>query len=346
MGDKEKEIRIDRNLEEGKRGVVLIDARIEDKSGPMDFQELKSGGFIKQRQRDLFTVRLRCPGGRISLKRLKKICEVAEKYAGDYIHLSVRQSLELPYVNYRHFDKLIKELGEVEQHVASCGPRVRVPTACSGCEYNPNGLTDTQKMAQMVNELFFGIRCPHKFKISFSGCPIDCARTSEMDLGFQGAVLPVWDEGSCTGCTLCAFACLEGAITADPAQGRPIFHPSNCLYCSDCIRTCPTGAWKVGRRGHIVRIGGKHGRHPLKGSNIARFIPDEDVPKVIERVLEWYNKVGQGKGRTRIGQLLREPGRMGDLIQYLAPILGDNAIKNPQPPEPVPINRFPDQEER
>ncbi len=29
----------------------------------MDFEVLKSGGFIKQIQQNLFTVRLRCPGG-------------------------------------------------------------------------------------------------------------------------------------------------------------------------------------------------------------------------------------------------------------------------------------------
>lgn len=46
----------------------------------------------------------------------------------------------------------------------------------------------------MVDEQFFGQELPHKFKISFSGCLIDCAGTSEVDLGFQGAVKPEWDE--------------------------------------------------------------------------------------------------------------------------------------------------------
>lgn len=338
--DKKIEPTTDHNLEEGIKKSLEIEAQIDGKSGRMDLNELKSGGFIKQRQKDLFTVRLRCPGGRIPLRKLKKICEVAEKYGGEYVHLSFRQSLEIPYVEYRNFSQMIKELGEVDQPIASCGPRVRVPTACSGCEYNPNGLTDTQKMAQMVTEKFFGIRCPHKFKISFSGCPIDCARTNGMDLGFQGAVFPVWEEETCTGCTICAFACLEGAITADPATGKPIFNQLHCLYCSDCIRACPTGAWRAGKTGHIVRVGGRHGRHPLNGSVIARFIPDDDIPRVIERVLEWYNKNGEGKGRTRIGQLLIEPGKMEDLTRYLAPVLGENALKNPRPPEPIYINRF------
>lgn len=339
-GNKKIRISIDHHLEEGVEKKIEINTEIDGKIGKMDFNALRSGGFIKQRQKDLFTVRLQCPGGRIPVKKLDKICQVAKKYGGEYVHLSFRQSLEIPYVNYRSFSSMIEELKEVDQSIASCGPRVRVPTACSGCEYNPNGLTDTQKMAQMVNERFFGTKCHHKFKISFSGCPIDCARTNEMDLGFQGAVFPVWDEETCTGCTICALACLEGAIEAHPETGHPIFNSSGCLYCSDCVRACPTGSWQVGKIGHVVRIGGRHGRHPLKGSVIAKFVPDEDVPKVIEKVLQWYNKNGEGSGRVRLGTLLMEPGKMEDLCGFLEDLLGENSVKNPTPPEPIHINKF------
>ncbi|HJW86968.1 MAG TPA: sulfite reductase, partial [Candidatus Brocadiaceae bacterium] len=41
----------------------------------VDFNELKSGGFIKQTQKDLFTVRLKVPGGRITAEKLVKIAE-------------------------------------------------------------------------------------------------------------------------------------------------------------------------------------------------------------------------------------------------------------------------------
>ncbi|OGV97714.1 MAG: hypothetical protein A3D97_05320 [Nitrospinae bacterium RIFCSPHIGHO2_12_FULL_39_42] len=337
---REMKITVDHNLEEEVKKKVVVDTEIEGKVGKINFNELKSGGFIKQRQKDLFTVRLRCPGGRIPVKKLKKIAEVAEKYGGEYVHLSFRQSLEIPYVNYKNFNGMIEELKEVDQSIASCGPRVRVPTACSGCEYNPNGLSDTQKMAKEVSEKFFGYRCNHKFKISFSGCPIDCARTNEMDLGFQGAVFPVWDEDPCTGCTICSSACLEGAITPHPETGKPIFNLSRCLYCSDCIRACPTGAWRQGKVGHVVRIGGRHGRHPLNGSVIAKFISDDDVPKVIEGVLKWYEKNGEGRGRVRIGEILTEPGMIESLTAHLNGILGDNAIRKLSPPRPIHINEF------
>jgi len=45
----------------------------------VDFNELKTGGFIKQNQKDLFTVRLRVPGGRLDVDKMAKIAAVAKK---------------------------------------------------------------------------------------------------------------------------------------------------------------------------------------------------------------------------------------------------------------------------
>src|SRR4030067_3619884 len=87
--------------------------RKESKKAKLDFNELKSGGFIKQTQKDLFTVRLRCPGGRVTADKLKKASELAEAYGHGEVHITVRQSLELPYVNYVHFDTIAEELREV-----------------------------------------------------------------------------------------------------------------------------------------------------------------------------------------------------------------------------------------
>jgi len=272
----------------------------------IDLNELKSGGFIKQTQKDLFTVRLKVPGGRITPEKLTKVAEVAKKYSRmGYCHLSFRQSVEIIGVHIDDFDAVVKELATVGQKVASCGPRVRVPTACGGCEYNPNGIMDAQSKALEVDEKHFGIPCHHKFKMSFSGCPIDCARTREMDLGFQGVVYPVWSKDLCTGCTLCAKACQEGAIVSDK-EGRPMFDESKCVYCGDCIRACPTDAWKDKKKGWLVRTGGKHGRHPREADQVANFLPDNKVNDFISATLKWYKE--NGKPKERIGTAIDRVG--------------------------------------
>lgn len=338
MKDKKIEIRYDHNLEEQRRTKVEVELE-KGKKGVFDLDQLKSGGYIRQRQKDLFTVRLRCPGGRVTFDKLKKIAEVGSKYSkNDYVHISVRQSIEIPYVDYRDFSSLSEELQEVGQKVASCGPRVRVPSACSGCEYNPNGLVDVQKLCLEIDQKYFGIQCNHKFKISLSGCPIDCLRTNEMDLGFQGAVEPLWDEETCIACRICGYACKEGAIINDPETGKPNIDRSKCLLCGDCIRACPTNSWMEGRKGLVVRVGGKHGRHPICGSVIAVLLPEEKVGDVIQRVIEWYNDRGQGKGRIRIGDILMESWQ--DFIDFMKPILGEYAVENPKKPEYIKIHTF------
>jgi len=280
----------------------------------INLDELKSGGFIKQTQKDLFTVRLRCPGGKLTSEQLTKAAEIAEKYGRGLIHLSVRQSVEIPYVNYKDFDNVAAELKEINWAVASCGPRVRVPTACSGCEYNPNGLGDTQKMAMEVDRRYFGTPTGHhKFKLSFSGCPIDCFRTREMDLGFQAVVEPKLIDEICTSCELCVKACEEKALQME--DGLPVRDHDKCIYCGDCIKVCPFDAMVTARSGWLVRVGGKHGKHPLFSYEVANLVSEEEAFRIIEETLKWYTDNGQG--RERIGATI---GRLG-LEKYLDEVI-------------------------
>ncbi|MBC7962397.1 MAG: sulfite reductase [Steroidobacteraceae bacterium] len=278
------------------------------KQTKIDLGNLKAGGFIKERGKDLFTVRLRVPGGRMSVSRLKKIAQVAEKYGGEFVHLSVRQSIELINVNYKNFDFVVEELGEAAQKVASCGARVRVPVACGGCEYNPNGLVDSQKSALEVDEKLFGTTTGHhKFKVAFAGCPFDCPKSATNDIGFQGAIYPQLDMQACISCGLCAKSCVPKAIVTGE-DNKPVFSDAPCIWCGDCVKVCPTSAWSEARRGYTVRIGGKWGRNPLVGTLFATFLPEDKVVDFIADVLEWYKLKAEGLGRIRLGDTIIKEG--------------------------------------
>jgi dissimilatory sulfite reductase (desulfoviridin) alpha/beta subunit len=270
--------------------------------------KLKAGGFIKERGKDLYTIRLRVPGGRLPVARLKKIAEVGEKYGASFVHLSVRQSVELVNVHIGHFDEVVRELGEAGQQVASGGAQLRVPVACGGCEYNPNGLVDTQKAALEVDAKLFGTPTGHhKFKVAFAGCPFDCPKTATNDVGFQGAVSPKLDPEACISCGLCARNCEPKAIVMG-ADRKPFLAPDACIACGDCVKGCPTSAWTVEKRGYTVRIGGKWGRHPMVGTLFAMFLPESDVVPFLESVLEWYKSNALNQGRIRIGEVIRREG--------------------------------------
>lgn len=282
----------------------------------VDLNNLKSGGFIKERGKDLFTIRLRVPGGRMSVNRLSRIANVAQKYGKGFVHLSVRQSIELININFSDFDAVVAELGEDQQKVASCGARVRVPTACGGCEYNPNGLLDTQKSALEVDEKLFGTDTGHhKFKVGFAGCPFDCPKSAINDVGFQGAIWPALDADACISCGLCAKSCTEGALTMD-GDGKPVLDTTKCVYCGDCVKVCPTAAWKEEKKGYTVRIGGKWGRSPLVGTLYATFLPEGRVVEFIASVLAWYKEKAEGTGRVRLGDIILREGNRS-LLEHL-----------------------------
>ncbi len=300
----------------------------------IDLNNLKAGGFIKERGRDLFTVRLRVPGGRMTVPRLKKIAEVAERFGGEFVHLSMRQSIELVNINFRDFDAVVAELGDGEQRVASCGARVRVPTACGGCEYNPNGLVDTQKAALEVDEKLFGTPTGHhKFKVGFAGCPFDCPKSATNDVGFQGAIWPELSKEECISCGLCAKSCTEGAIAMGD-DGKPVFSADKCIYCGDCIKVCPTEAWKTGKIGYTVRIGGKWGRHPLVGTLFATFVPEERVVEFISVVLAWYKEKADGSGRVRIGDIIIKEGP-DSLLSRLRPRFPEYVVEKTIAPQVI-----------
>lgn len=61
----------------------------------VDFAALKKGGFMRQKQKGYFSLRLQVVGGNLTAENVRKISEVAEKYGHGYVHLTSRQGVEI-----------------------------------------------------------------------------------------------------------------------------------------------------------------------------------------------------------------------------------------------------------
>jgi dissimilatory sulfite reductase (desulfoviridin) alpha/beta subunit len=273
-----------------------------------DLTALKAGGFIKQIQPDLFAIRLRVPVGDIKSNQLVKAAEVAEKYGQGVLHLTVRQGVEIPYINFKDFNQVKEELASVGLNLGACGARVRVVTGCPGSVVCPKGMMDTKSFGKKIDDKYFGRGgIPHKFKIGLTGCPNSCAKPQENDLGFMGIVEPLFDESNnrdCIGCGLCEEVCSSGAIKM--VDGKPVIDLSKCIHDAECIKSCPTGSIREGQVGWSVFVGGKWGKEPQIGFLLKEFVSDEEGFELVEKILNAYTKLAHK--RERLGALINRIG--------------------------------------
>jgi len=151
-----------------------------------DIKALKSNGLMKQKEKDLFSLRLRVVGGHITSEQLAKISEVAGKFGKGYVHLTTRQGVEIPNVHFSRLEALKEELAKAGLEPGAGGNKLRTVTACQGKEC-AHGLIDCYFLAKEIEEEYFGIDgYPHKFKIGITGCPNSCIKPQENDLGIMG----------------------------------------------------------------------------------------------------------------------------------------------------------------
>ena len=95
----------------------------------VDYGTLKKGGFMRQKQKNCFSLRLKVVGGHLDAKQLATIAEVAEKYGNGYVHLTSRQGVEIPFIKLDEIEEVKEALSEGNCEPGVCGPRVRTVTS-------------------------------------------------------------------------------------------------------------------------------------------------------------------------------------------------------------------------
>jgi len=240
----------------------------------VDYAALKKGGFMRQKQKGYFSLRLAVVGGNLTAENIKTVAEVAEKYGHGYVHMTSRQGIEIPFISFDDIETVREELAKGGVKPGVCGPRVRTITACQGSEICPSGCIDTYGLAKEFDERYFGRELPHKFKFGVTGCQNNCLKTEENDLGVKGGMIVNYDEDACISCTVCVKACREGALSME--DGKVKIDRNKCNNCARCVKSCPTEAWK-GEPGYIVSFGGLFGNKIYKGEQLLPIIKDKET---------------------------------------------------------------------
>ncbi len=253
----------------------------------VDYAALKKGGFMRQKQKNHFSLRLAVVGGNLTVKNLRKIADVAEKYGDGHVHLTSRQSVEIPFIKLDQVDEVKEELAKGECKPGVCGPRVRTITACQGNQICPSGNIDSYDIAKKLDERYFARELPHKFKFGVTGCQNNCLKAEENDVGIKGAAKVSWNASSCIMCGVCAKACRTDAIKI--ADGKIELIEDKCNYCGRCAKACPTDAWET-QTGYLVSFGGLFGNRIHKGEELLPVITSEETLfRVTDAAIQFFD---------------------------------------------------------
>lgn len=149
-------------------------------------------GIYGQRQPGVNMVRIKIPFGGLSADQLRRVAELADRYATGVGHVTTRQDIQLHFVRLPDVGTVLRGLAEVGLTTReACANTVRNVTACHlagvcrGEVFDVTPYAKTVALHLLRNPLNQSL--PRKFKIAFSGCLHDCALTPIHDIGLLAA---------------------------------------------------------------------------------------------------------------------------------------------------------------
>jgi len=267
------------------------------------------------------------PGKFLPTDYLRKIIQISREYGIGLIEAVGQTGAMVINVKSKDMaDNMIDALRQAGTDVGGSGDAIRELNACVGpalCEF---ALYDTLKWFvdfkkdKRIHDAIAVPGFPYKFKIKFSGCPMDCARANRADLGFIG----VWkgapevdqellrkkiETGEVDPQKLVAN-CPSGAIKWDPEKKELKIDGTRCKKSMHCIRAA-FPAIKPGKEKRVAVLvgGGSKGRYgPKLGWFIGYLKPDE-VQKAIDltfKIIEPWDK--EALAKVRIGDYILMEG--------------------------------------
>lgn len=163
------------------------------KEGKVDEERFRSlrlaRGVYGQRQPGVQMIRIKLPYGKLTVKQLRRIADVADTYSTGKLHITTRQDIQIHYVKLEDTPQLWSELERDEVTLReACGNTVRNVTASELAGVDPDEPFDVSPHADAFFRYF--LRNPicqemgRKFKVSFSSSEKDTAFSFMHDLGF------------------------------------------------------------------------------------------------------------------------------------------------------------------
>ena len=152
----------------------------------LNIDELKKGGMVPLREKDMFSIWVKTECCNLNSKQLRKLADITDKYARGYLLFTSRQIPIIPFVNLANIFEVKRELAEVDMGMDHNGPIVRNLNICYDDKICADAVVNCIPLGEKL-EKFFGSQLAHKIKIGAVGCGKDCIMSRVLDdISFVG----------------------------------------------------------------------------------------------------------------------------------------------------------------
>jgi nitrite reductase (NADH) large subunit len=154
---------------------------------PHEAKDDPQSRFINERahaniQKDgTFSVVPQMKGGVTNSSELRRIADVADKYAVPMIKVTGGQRIDLLGVKKEDLVDVWRDLGMNSGH--AYGKSIRTVKTCVGQEFCRFGTQNSTQMGIELETMLANMWSPHKVKLAVSGCPRNCAESGIKDVG-------------------------------------------------------------------------------------------------------------------------------------------------------------------
>jgi nitrite reductase (NADH) large subunit len=157
---------------------------------PHEAEDDPQSRFVNERahaniQKDgTYSVVPRMYGGVTTPDQLRKIADVADKYAVPMVKVTGGQRIDLLGIKKEDLPKVWADLDMPSGY--AYGKSIRTVKTCVGSEFCRFGTQDSTRMGIELEKAFDHMWAPHKVKFAVSGCPRNCAESGIKDVGIIG----------------------------------------------------------------------------------------------------------------------------------------------------------------
>ena len=162
-----------------------------------EFVDERDARYINDRvhaniQRDgTFSVVPRMSGGVTTADELRRIADVADKFAIPMIKMTGGQRIDLLGVRKEDLPAVWADLDMPSGY--AYGKSMRTVKTCVGTDYCRYGLGDSTRLGIDIEERYKGLESPGKLKLAVAGCPRNCSEALVKDIGLVAVGEDRWE---------------------------------------------------------------------------------------------------------------------------------------------------------